>query len=112
MMKKLILAMAVSAVASVAVAADAVTASFAVNPPMTCVNCENKIKTNLRYEKGVKKIVTSIKDKKVTITYDPAKTSPEKLIKGFKKVGYTATEIPAKTEAKADGNTSATTQQR
>ena len=112
-MKKFILSLAVAAMAIGATAADAVTAAFSVNPPMTCVNCENKIKTNLRYEKGVKKIVTSVKDKKVTITYDPAKTSPEQLIKGFKKVGYTATEIKSKAEeakVKADGTTAATPQ--
>lgn len=91
-MKKLMLSLAVAAVAFGASAAEAVVAVFAVNPPMSCQNCENKIKSNLRYEKGVKKIVTSIKDQKVTVTYDPAKTSPEKLISGFSKIGYEALE--------------------
>lgn len=96
-MKKLILSLAVAAVAFGASAAEAVVAVFAVNPPMSCQNCENKIKSNLRYEKGVKKIVTSVKDKKVTVTYDPAKTSPAKLIDGFRKIGYEALEYDGDT---------------
>ncbi|MDE6052102.1 MAG: heavy-metal-associated domain-containing protein, partial [Paramuribaculum sp.] len=34
------------------------TAVFTVNPHMTCQNCENKIKSNLRFEKGVNSIAT------------------------------------------------------
>lgn len=91
-MKKLILSLAVAAIAFGADAAKSVTAVFAVNPPMSCQKCETRIKTNLRYEKGVKKIETSIPDQKVIVTYDPAKTSPEKLISGFSKIGYEALE--------------------
>lgn len=58
------------------------------NPPMSCQNCENKIKGNLRFEKGVKKIETSIPDQRVTIEYDGEKTNPEKIEKAFNKIGY------------------------
>lgn len=64
---------------------------FAVQPAMTCQNCENKIKTNIRYEKGVSDIVTDLKTQTVTVTYDPAKTTPAKLTEAFKKIGYTVT---------------------
>ncbi len=51
-----------------------------------------------RFEKGVKRIVTSIPDKTVTIEYDPGKTNPETVAKGFKKIGYTATVLKTPTD--------------
>ncbi len=80
-------------------AADLVTVVFTVDPQMHCENCENKIKKNMRFEKGVKDIQASAADQTVTIKYDPEKTSEAALIQGFEKIGYTATvakEAPAK----------------
>lgn len=57
-------------------------------PPMSCQNCENKIKGNLRFEKGVKKIETNLKDQRVIIEYDAEKTTPEKIEEAFQKIGY------------------------
>ena len=37
---------------------------------MECVNCENKVKKNIPFEKGVKKMETDLKTRTVTITYD------------------------------------------
>ncbi|MCH5228752.1 MAG: heavy-metal-associated domain-containing protein [Muribaculaceae bacterium] len=58
------------------------------NPPMSCQNCENKIKGNLRFEKGVKKIETNIPEQRVVIEYDADKTTPEKIESAFQKIGY------------------------
>ena len=89
-MKKILsILMLVMAIAVSANAADKVIV-FNVSPAMSCENCENKIKTNLRHESGVKKIVTSLKDQTVAITYDATKTSPEAIEKGFEKIGYKA----------------------
>lgn len=52
--------------------------------------CEKKIKENLRFEKGISKIDVSLKDNTITITFDPKKTDTEKIIAGFKKIGFTA----------------------
>lgn len=57
-------------------------------PEMHCASCENKIKDNMRFEKGVKKIETSIEKQEVTITYNPQKTNVEKIRTGMKKIGY------------------------
>ncbi|MCR4658753.1 MAG: heavy-metal-associated domain-containing protein [Bacteroidales bacterium] len=57
-------------------------------PQMHCENCENKIKNNMRFEKGVKKVETSIEKQQVTITYDPSKNTVEGLQSGMKKIGY------------------------
>ena len=62
------------------------------NPPMSCQNCENKIKKgDLRFEKGVKNIETNIPDQRVTVTYDAEKTNPEKIEQVFEKIGYKVT---------------------
>lgn len=86
---------AAMAIISITVFADdnARQASFTVNPPMSCANCEKKIKSNLRFEKGVKTVETSIPEQKVNITYNPSKTSEEKLIEAFRKIGYKAVVI-------------------
>ena len=57
-------------------------------PEMHCQNCEKKIKENIRFEPGVKKIVTSLEKQQVTITYNSAKTDVEKLKAAFAKIGY------------------------
>lgn len=69
------------------------TVVFTVNPVMTCQNCENKIKTNLRYEKGIKDIQTSLKEQNVKVTFDTKKTNVGNLVKGFSKIGYEAKEV-------------------
>lgn len=74
---------------------DDKTVVFTVSPKMSCQNCENKIKSNLRFEKGVKEIVTSLPDQTVTITYSADKTTPENIANGFKKIGYTPTLLDA-----------------
>ena len=57
-------------------------------PQMHCESCETKIKSNMRFEKGVKKIVTNIERQEVTITYDPKKNNVKGLQAAMKKIGY------------------------
>ena len=59
-MKKLILLTAMLLTMTVGLAKDIKTLVVTTTPPMHCESCENKIKGNLRFEKGVKKIETSI----------------------------------------------------
>lgn len=92
-MKKLaILFIAVLAAAN-GMAKDIKTVTLTTEPQMHCENCENKIKNNLRFEKGVKKIETSVEAQTVKVTYDADKTTPATLIKGLKKIGYTARQL-------------------
>lgn len=62
-------------------------------PQMHCASCEQKIKGNLRFEKGVKDIDTDIPAQKVTVVFNPKKTNKQKLIASFSKFGYTAREV-------------------
>ncbi len=57
------------------------------DPIMHCQSCEDKIKGELRFEKGVVKIETDRERQTVTITYDPKKTNVEKLQAAMKKIG-------------------------
>ncbi len=84
--------------AAIAQAKDIKTVVVTTQPQMHCENCEKKIKGNLRFEKGVKKIVTSIPEQQVTITYDADKTSSETLIQCFEKFGYKASEVKKELE--------------
>jgi copper chaperone CopZ len=92
-MKKLFTVLAAVALAANLSAKDVKTLVVTTNPEMHCHNCENKIKSNIRFEKGVKKIDTSIEKQTVTIEYDADKTTPDKLIKAFDKFGYSAKEV-------------------
>lgn len=76
-------------------AAEKATVYFKVSPEMSCQNCENRIKTNLRYQKGVKEVNTCLCEQVVTVSYDPTKTTPEKIAASFQKIGYTATTTSA-----------------
>ena len=63
---------------------------FSVN--MHCDGCEQKIKKNIAYEKGVKNLTTNLEKQLVTIWYQPDKTDKTKLKKAIEKLGYTCTE--------------------
>lgn len=68
------------------------TASFSLNPPMVCHNCENKIRDHIRFEKGVKNVEASAKDSVVVVTFDKRKNNVEGLQKAFRQLGREATE--------------------
>lgn len=90
-MKRLILLFtAMLMVTLAAMAKDIKTVTFTTTPQMHCENCENRIKNNMRFEKGVKDIETNIEKQTVIITYDADKTTVEQLLKGFEKFKYSA----------------------
>ena len=89
-MKKILLMFVMIMVAMVGFAKDIKTVVFTTTPQMHCEACENKIKNNLRFEKGIKSIETSVPNQTVTVKYNADKTPPEKLQKGFDKFGYKA----------------------
>lgn len=88
MMKKLVFISTALLLAFSAYAKDIQELVVTTNPPMSCQNCENKIKKNLRFEKGIKDIETNLAEQRVTIEYDAEKTNPEKIENAFQKIGY------------------------
>lgn len=91
---------------TMALAKDVKTVVLTTNPQMHCSGCETKIKKNIRFEKGVKDIQTSVPNQTVTIKYDADKTSVEKLIKAFEKLGYTVRQLKEGEKVCADGSSS------
>lgn len=100
-MKRILSLFMATIIAVIAFAGDTATAVFTVSPAMHCQNCENKIKSNIRFVKGVKEISTSIENQQVTVKYDSAKTNPEAIVKALDKIGYKAST--AKTKADCCG---------
>ena len=92
-MKKFIVLTAMLLTMIMASAKDIKTVVLTTVPQMHCENCEKRIKENIRFEKGIKKIVTDVEHQTVTITYDADKTTVENIIKGFEKIKYTAREV-------------------
>ncbi len=92
-MKKLLAIALVALTAVTLQAKDIKTVVFTTTPQMHCAACENKIKNNLKYEKGVKLIETNVEQQKVTVTYDADKTTVDKLAKAFEKFNYQAREL-------------------
>ena len=70
-------------------------------PEMHCESCENKIKSNMRFEKGVKKVETSLERQEVSITYDAKKNNVEGLQAAMKKIGYD-TKVVSDKEVKSN----------
>lgn len=103
----MLLLLSVLLLATAGWAKDIRTVVLTTVPQMHCANCENKIKTNIRFEKGVKEIVTNLKDKTVTVKYDADRTTVEQLVAGFSKIGYQASVVTAGTPA-AKGDKPAT----
>lgn len=89
-MRKNMMTVLLAMFAAAICAKDIKTVVFTTTPPMHCESCENKIKGNLRFEKGVKSIETNVGEQRVTVTYNAEKTTVEKLQKGFERFGYNA----------------------
>ena len=104
-MKKLVLLALALFLAVLVQAQNVKEAVFTTEPEIECQNCVNKIKNNLRFEKGVKAINPDLDTKLVTIQYDSEKTDPEKLIKAFAKIKYKATVVEPKKETEKEEKT-------
>lgn len=103
MKKRMLTAAFAACIALTGMAKDIRTVVVKTVPEMHCTNCENKIKNNIRFEKGIKEIETNLKDKTVTIKYDAEKTTVDNILAGFTKINYKAT---VKEEKKSENNKS------
>ncbi len=100
-MKKQILTLLALMIAIVCTAGEIRTLRVTTEPPMTCNNCENRIKKTIRFEKGVREIHTDRVHQVVTVVYDAAKTKVNKIIEAFGKMKYRATVLD---DTAKDGN--------
>jgi len=60
-----------------------------------CGMCEERIETNIAYEKGVKMVELNDSTKVVTIGFDPRKTNVAELRTAISKTGYDADDVAA-----------------
>lgn len=74
------------------------------NVSMDCESCKAKIEKNIAFEKGVKDMQVDLAAKTVSVTYDSRKSSDDKLVTAFKKLGYVAMAVPTGCGAKSDEN--------
>ncbi|MCM1290463.1 MAG: cation transporter [Prevotella sp.] len=92
-MKKIILAAAAVLITATSFAKDIKEVVLTTEPEMECANCENKIKNQLRFEKGIKEINTDIPSQTITLKYDADKTTVDKLKASLLKIGYESREV-------------------
>ncbi len=58
-----------------------------------CETCAKKIMNVIPYQTGVKDVKVSVAKKRVDVTYDPSKTTPEKILKAFSKTKIKARKL-------------------
>lgn len=99
-MKKLIVAALIALPALTLSAKEIKELVVTTQPQMSCENCEKRIKGNLRFEKGVKKIVTDRPNQRVTVTYDADKTTEAAIAEAFAKLNYKVKKVAPAAPAK------------
>lgn len=99
-MKKLLLSGIMALLTVGAYAKEIRTVVVTTDPEIECINCENKIKNELKFTKGVKRIEIDRPAQQVTITYDADKTSVEKLAASFAKIGYKVSIVKESSDKK------------
>ena len=60
-----------------------------------CNTCKETIEKALYFEKGVKSSNLDVKNKEVTVVYNPSKTTPDKIRLAISKAGYDADDVKA-----------------
>ena len=64
-----------------------------------CEMCKARLEKSLAYEKGVQAVNLDVPSKVLTVTYNPAKTTPAALQTAVLKTGYDADALPADARA-------------
>ena len=64
-----------------------------------CDMCKSRLEKSLAYEKGVQAAHLDVPSKVLTVTYNPAKTTPTNLRTAVQKTGYDADEATADNRA-------------
>ena len=64
-----------------------------------CDMCKARLEKNMAYEKGVQAATLDVPSKVLTVTYNPAKTTPAALRTAVQKTGYDADQTTADARA-------------
>ena len=79
--------------------ASAQTEEIKIKTSAICDMCKDNIENALAFEKGIKKSELDVESKIVTVTYNAAKTNPEKIRIAISKIGYDADDVSANEKA-------------
>lgn len=66
-----------------------------VKTSAVCGECKERIEKYLAFEKGIKRSSLDVATQIVTVTYNPEKTTPEKIRLAIANAGYDADEVAA-----------------
>ena len=100
-MKKLLTFLIVVLMGMTVFAQKAETQTITIQTNGTCEHCKKVMMENVPQWKGVEKCSYDLKTAKLTITYQPQKTSPETLRTAISQLGYDADNVKADAEARA-----------
>jgi cation transport ATPase len=75
------------------------TTTIEIKTSAQCSMCKETIEKAMAFEKGVVKANLDVETKVLSVTYKPAKTSPETIRKAVSAVGYDADEVKADEKA-------------
>jgi copper chaperone CopZ len=73
--------------------------TITIKTSAVCDMCKETIEKAMAYEKGVQKSELNVDTKILTVTYNPKKTTPEKIRTAVTKAGYDADEMHADAKA-------------
>lgn len=74
-------------------------AELKIKTSAMCDMCKETMEKHMAFEKGVKKSSLDVDSKILTVTYNPAKITPEQIRKAVAKSGYDADDVPADPKA-------------
>ena len=77
------------------------TITIQTNASKNCKSCVNRFKENVPFFKGVKEYTFDSSTAKLTVTYDPKKTSADQIRKQISDLGYDADKVKANEAARA-----------
>lgn len=80
-------------------AQNANTTEIKIKTSAICDMCKATIEKALAFEKGIKRSILDVPTKVVTVTYNPNKTTPEKIRQAIANAGYDADDIKANPKA-------------
>lgn len=100
-MKKLLTFLIVVLMGMTVFAQKAETQTITIQTNGTCEHCKKVMMENVPQWKGVENCSYDLKTAKLTITYQPQKTSPETLRTAISQLGYDADNVKADAEARA-----------
>lgn len=75
------------------------TETIKIQTSAQCDMCKHTIEKAMAYEKGVKKSTLDVPSSVLTVEYNPAKTTPDKIRKAVSETGYDADDVPANPKA-------------